>query len=195
MHDVELLDHQDFPGSSRNPNWKTVLKRTKNTPVAPVRGTVSREPKLGFPRIRNLAKEAARAFRWYQERQNPTSGVRSNTRANTDKKQGKMGRRFDAFFFRTAAFARRVFPTRCKLTRKPGCVGKIMTPATTCNSRFADSIPHSTGIFTGKTHKNSSGTPTSGSHNSLVRTPIRVNFIPLESRRRDISNDMLHDPF
>ena len=99
------------------------------------------------------------------------------------------------FSSRTAAFARRVFPTRCKLTREPRCVGKMTTPVTTCNSRFASSIPHSTGIFTGKTHKNNSGTSTSGSHNSLVRTPIRTNFIPLENRRREISEDMLHDPF
>uniref|UniRef100_A0A2N9FXM8 Uncharacterized protein n=1 Tax=Fagus sylvatica TaxID=28930 RepID=A0A2N9FXM8_FAGSY len=50
---------------------------------------------------------------------------------------------------------------RNKLIREPGCVGKITTPATTWNSRFAESIPRLTGIFTGKTHKNSSGTPTS----------------------------------
>ena len=99
------------------------------------------------------------------------------------------------FSSRTAAFARRVFPTHCKLTREPGCVGKITTPATTCNSWFAGSIPRLTGIFTGKTHKNSSGTPTSGSHNSLVRTPIHTKFIPLESRRRELSEDMLYDPF
>ena len=49
MHDVELSDRQDFPGSSRNPDRKTTLKRTKNTPTASVPGTVSRKPKLGFP--------------------------------------------------------------------------------------------------------------------------------------------------
>uniref|UniRef100_A0A2N9H4M6 Uncharacterized protein n=1 Tax=Fagus sylvatica TaxID=28930 RepID=A0A2N9H4M6_FAGSY len=65
------------------------------------------------------------------------------------------------FFSRTAAFARRVFPARNKLIREPGCVGKITTPATTWNSRFADSIPRLTGIFIGKVHKNSSDTPTS----------------------------------
>ena len=81
------------------------------------------------------------------------------------------------FFFRAAAFARRVFPTRNKLIFEPGCVGKITTPATTWNSRFADSIPRLTGIFIGKVHKNSSDTPTSGSHNSLIRTPIHANFI------------------
>ena len=84
------------------------------------------------------------------------------------------------FFFRAVAFARRVFSTRNKLIFEPGCVGKVMTPATTWNSRFAKSISRLTGIFIGKVHKNSSDTPTSGSHNSLVRTPIRVNFIPLE---------------
>uniref|UniRef100_A0A2N9GT46 Uncharacterized protein n=1 Tax=Fagus sylvatica TaxID=28930 RepID=A0A2N9GT46_FAGSY len=54
------------------------------------------------------------------------------------------------FFSRTAAFARRVFPARNKLIREPGCVGKIMTPATTWNSRFADSIPRLTGICIGR---------------------------------------------
>uniref|UniRef100_A0A2N9GJK8 Uncharacterized protein n=1 Tax=Fagus sylvatica TaxID=28930 RepID=A0A2N9GJK8_FAGSY len=99
------------------------------------------------------------------------------------------------FFSRTAAFARRVFPARNKLIREPGCVGKIMTPATTWNSRFADSIPRLTGIYIGKVHKNSSDTPTSGSHNSLVRTPIHANFISLERGRRELSEDMPHDPF
>ena len=72
---------------------------------------------------------------------------------------------------------------------------KDMTPATTCNSQFAGSIPHSTGIFTGKTHKNSSNTPTSESHNSHIQTLIRANFIPVEIRLRELSGDMLHDPF
>jgi hypothetical protein len=99
------------------------------------------------------------------------------------------------FFSRTTAFAQRVFLACCKLTREPGCVGKMTTPAATCNSRFASGIPRLTGIFAGKTHKNSSGTPTSRSHKSLVRTPIHVNFIPLERRRRELSEDMLHDPF
>uniref|UniRef100_A0A2N9H208 RNA-directed DNA polymerase n=1 Tax=Fagus sylvatica TaxID=28930 RepID=A0A2N9H208_FAGSY len=52
MHDVELSDRQDFTGPNRNPDWKIVLKRTKNTPAAPVRGTISREPKLGFAQAR-----------------------------------------------------------------------------------------------------------------------------------------------
>uniref|UniRef100_A0A2N9GC84 Uncharacterized protein n=1 Tax=Fagus sylvatica TaxID=28930 RepID=A0A2N9GC84_FAGSY len=122
MHDVELSDRQEFTGSSRNPDRKTTLKRTKNTPVASARGTISHKPKLGFPQIWNLAKVGNASF--------PT----------------------------TAAFARRVFPTRCKLTCKPGCVGKMTTPATTWNSRFAGSIPRLTGIFAGKAHKNSSST-------------------------------------
>uniref|UniRef100_A0A2N9FJK6 Uncharacterized protein n=1 Tax=Fagus sylvatica TaxID=28930 RepID=A0A2N9FJK6_FAGSY len=100
------------------------------------------------------------------------------------------------FFSRTAAFARRVFPARNKLIREPGCVGKIMTPATSWNSRFADSIPpFDRNLRIGRVHKNSSDTPTSGSHNSLVRTPIRANFISLERGRRELSDDMPHDPF
>jgi hypothetical protein len=62
MHDVELSDRQEFTGSSRNPDWKNVLQRTKNTPVASVRGTISHKSKLGFPRIRNLAKVGNASF-------------------------------------------------------------------------------------------------------------------------------------
>jgi hypothetical protein len=39
------------------------------------------------------------------------------------------------------------------------------------------------------------GTPTSESHNSLVRTPIRANFISLEIRHQELFDDMLHDLF
>ena len=99
------------------------------------------------------------------------------------------------FSFRTTVFAHRVFPARYELIYETRCIGKMATPATTCNSRFAGDIPRLAGIFAGKTHKNSSHTPTSGSHNSLVQTPICTNFIPLESRHRELSGDMLHDPF
>ena len=91
--------------------------------------------------------------------------IRARTGTRFKKKCAGSKTRFST---RTAAFARRVFPTRNKLIREPGCVGKIMTLAMTWNSRFAGSIPRLIGIFAGKTHENSSGTSTSGSHNSLV---------------------------
>jgi hypothetical protein len=62
MHGVELSDCQDFPQSSRNLNRKNVLQRTKNTLVAPVRGTISREPKLGFPQVHNFKGEGNASF-------------------------------------------------------------------------------------------------------------------------------------
>ena len=158
MHNVELSDCQDFPRSSRNLRRKNALQWTKNNPAAPARRTIFLQPKLGFLQTQNLEKEGSASFLTIPERRNPTSGARSSMRANTDKKQGKMSRRFETFFSRTAAFACRVFPTRCKLTREPGCVGKMTTSATTCNSWFAGGFPHLTGIFTGKTHKNSSST-------------------------------------
>uniref|UniRef100_A0A2N9GAL9 Uncharacterized protein n=1 Tax=Fagus sylvatica TaxID=28930 RepID=A0A2N9GAL9_FAGSY len=196
MHDVELSDRQDFTGSSRNPDRKTALKRTKNTPVASVRGAISHKSKLGFPQIRNLAKVGSASFptvpRTSKIRHRELGQIRARTGTRFEKKRAGSKTHF---FSRTAAFARRVFPARNKLIREPGCVGKITTPATTWNSRFADSIPRLTGIFIGKVHKNSSDTPTSGSHNSLVRTPIHANFIPLERGRRELSDDMLHDPF
>uniref|UniRef100_A0A2N9EHF9 Uncharacterized protein n=1 Tax=Fagus sylvatica TaxID=28930 RepID=A0A2N9EHF9_FAGSY len=167
MHDVELSDRQDLSGRVRNPDRKTALKRTKNTPVASGRGTISHKSKLGFPRNPEPCKK-------FEEK--------------------RAGRKTH-FSSRTAAFARRVFPARNKLIYEPGCVGKITTPATSWNSRFAESIPHLIGIFTGKVHENSSNAPTSGSHNSLIRTPIHANFVPLERGRRELSGDMLHDPF
>ena len=170
-----------FTGKMPSDGPKTLRRPLLVGPYFSSPNSVSREP-------RTLRKRVAQAFRRYQERRKPMSGARSNTRTNTNKKQGKMNRRFDAFFSRTAAFAH-------KLTRGPGCVGKMKTPAMTCNSRFASGIPRLTGIFVGKTHKNRSGTPTSRSHNSLVQTPIHANFILLESRRRELSDDVLHDPF
>jgi hypothetical protein len=84
-HNVELSDRQDFPWSSRNLDRKNVLQRTKNTP------TVLAEPYLANPssvsrKSKTLRERVAQAFRRYQERRKPTSGARSNTRANTDKK-------------------------------------------------------------------------------------------------------------
>jgi hypothetical protein len=62
MHNVELSDRQEFIGVSRNPDRKTALKRTKNTPVDSARGAISHESKLEFPRIRNLAKIGSASF-------------------------------------------------------------------------------------------------------------------------------------
>uniref|UniRef100_A0A2N9GA27 Uncharacterized protein n=1 Tax=Fagus sylvatica TaxID=28930 RepID=A0A2N9GA27_FAGSY len=118
--------------------------------------------------------------------------IHARTGTRFEKKRARSKMRFSS---RTAAFARRVFPTRNKLILEPGCVGKITTPATTWNSRLGKSIPRLTGIFTGKVNKNSSDTPTSESHNSLVQTPIHANFILLERGRQELSGDMLHDPF
>ena len=62
MYGVELSDRQDFPRSSQNIDWKNVLQRTKNTLVAPVHGTISREPKLGFPQVQNFKGEGSASF-------------------------------------------------------------------------------------------------------------------------------------
>ena len=61
-HGVELLDRQDFPRSSRNLDRKNVLQWTKNTPAAPVRGTISREPKLGFLQVQNFKGKGSASF-------------------------------------------------------------------------------------------------------------------------------------
>ena len=61
-HDMQLSDRQDFPRSSRNPDRKITLQRAKNTLVASVRWTISLEPKLGFPQVRNFKKEGSTSF-------------------------------------------------------------------------------------------------------------------------------------
>uniref|UniRef100_A0A2N9ETX9 Retrotransposon gag domain-containing protein n=1 Tax=Fagus sylvatica TaxID=28930 RepID=A0A2N9ETX9_FAGSY len=129
--------------------------------------------------------------------ENPTSGARSNN-----------ARELGQDLRKNALGVKRIFPpgqppsraesflTRNKLIREPGCVGKITTPATTWNSRFAESIPRLTGIFAGKVHTKTAPAPRlPGAITLLVRTPIRANFIPLERGRRELSEDMLHDPF
>uniref|UniRef100_A0A2N9GUW6 Uncharacterized protein n=1 Tax=Fagus sylvatica TaxID=28930 RepID=A0A2N9GUW6_FAGSY len=196
MHDVELSDRQEFIGASRNPDRKTALKRTKNTPVdSASRGHISqvqaRIPANPEP-CKNRQRKLSDGTKNVKIRHRELGQICARTGTRFEKKRAGSKTHF---FSRTAAFARRVFPARNKLIREPGCVGKIMTPATTWNSRFADSIPRLTGICIGRVHKNSSDTPTSGSHNSLVRTPIRANFISLERGRRELSEDMPHDPF
>uniref|UniRef100_A0A2N9GJ23 Uncharacterized protein n=1 Tax=Fagus sylvatica TaxID=28930 RepID=A0A2N9GJ23_FAGSY len=196
MHDVELSDRQEFIGVSRNPDRKTALKRTKNTPVDSARGAISHEVQARIPAnpepCKNRQRKLSDGTKNVKIRHRELGQICARTGTRFEKKRAGSKTHF---FSRTAAFARRVFPARNKLIREPGCVGKIMTPATSWNSRFADSIPRLTGIFTGRVHKNSSDTPTSGSHNSLVRTPIRANFISLERGRRELSDDMPHDPF
>uniref|UniRef100_A0A2N9GJI7 Transposase (putative) gypsy type domain-containing protein n=1 Tax=Fagus sylvatica TaxID=28930 RepID=A0A2N9GJI7_FAGSY len=196
MHDVELSDRQEFIGVSRNPDRKTALKRTKNTPVDSARGAISHEVQARIPAnpepCKNRQRKLSDGTKNVKIRHRELGQICARTGTRFEKKRAGSKTHF---FSRTAAFARRVFPARNKLIREPGCVGKIMTPATTWNSRFADSIPRLTGICIGRVHKNSSDTPTSGSHNSLVRTPIRANFISLERGRRELSDDMPHDPF
>uniref|UniRef100_A0A2N9FUS5 Uncharacterized protein n=1 Tax=Fagus sylvatica TaxID=28930 RepID=A0A2N9FUS5_FAGSY len=197
MHDVELSDRQEFIGASRNPDRKTALKRTKNTPVDSARGAISHKSKLGFPAnpepCKNRQRKLSDGTKNVKIRHRELGQICARTGTRFEKKRAGSKTHF---FSRTAAFARRVFPARNKLIREPGCVGKIMTPATSWNSRFADKHPpFDPESSPEEVHKNSSDTPTSGSHNSLVRTPIRANFISLERGRRELSDDMLHDPF
>uniref|UniRef100_A0A2N9G6C7 Uncharacterized protein n=1 Tax=Fagus sylvatica TaxID=28930 RepID=A0A2N9G6C7_FAGSY len=131
-----------LPGLAGIPIGKLSLKRTKNTPVASVRGTISHKSKLGFPQILEPCKSRQRKLsdgtKNVKIRHRELGQICARTGTRFEKKRAGSKTHF---FSRTAAFARRVFPARNKLIREPGCVGKIMTPATTWNSRFADSIP------------------------------------------------------
>uniref|UniRef100_A0A2N9H885 Uncharacterized protein n=1 Tax=Fagus sylvatica TaxID=28930 RepID=A0A2N9H885_FAGSY len=139
----------------------------KTLPVASVRGTISHKSKLGFPANPEPCKSRQRKLsdgtKNVKIRHRELGQICARTGTRFEKKRAGSKTHFSS---RTAAFARRVFPARNKLIREPGCVGKITTPATSWNSRFAESIPRLIGIFTGKVHENSSDTPTSGSHNS-----------------------------
>uniref|UniRef100_A0A2N9F612 Uncharacterized protein n=1 Tax=Fagus sylvatica TaxID=28930 RepID=A0A2N9F612_FAGSY len=158
---------KNLPGLAGILIGKLSLKRTKNTPgglhsrghISLVQARISANLEPCKSRQRKLSDGTKNVK--IRHRELGQICARTGTRFEKKRAGSKTH-----FFSRTAAFARRVFPARNKLIREPGCVGKIMTPATTWNSRFADSIPRLTGIFTGKVHENSSDTPTSGSHNS-----------------------------
>uniref|UniRef100_A0A2N9GP19 Uncharacterized protein n=1 Tax=Fagus sylvatica TaxID=28930 RepID=A0A2N9GP19_FAGSY len=196
MHDKELSDRQEFIGGQPESRSENCPQTDQKHPgglcsrghISQVQARISANLEPCKSRQRKLSDGTKNVK--IRHRELGQICARTGTRFEKKRAGSKTH-----FFSRTAAFARRVFPARNKLIREPGCVGKIMTPATTWNSRFADSIPRLTGIYIGKVHKNSSDTPTSGSHNSLVRTPIRANFISLERGRRELSEDMPHDPF
>uniref|UniRef100_A0A2N9G609 DUF7745 domain-containing protein n=1 Tax=Fagus sylvatica TaxID=28930 RepID=A0A2N9G609_FAGSY len=201
---MQLSDHQELLRSSRNLSQKMTPwhkersngLRSQDHILRTQARLCARTCQAGIL-IGKLPSNGPKTLRWplFAEPYltSPSSDFRkSGTLQKFEKKRAGRKTRFSS---RTAAFARRVFPARNKLIYEPGCVGKITTPATSWNSRFAESIPHLIGIFTGKVHENSSNAPTSGSHNSLIRTPIHANFIPLERGRRELSGDMLHDPF
>uniref|UniRef100_A0A2N9HIA6 Uncharacterized protein n=1 Tax=Fagus sylvatica TaxID=28930 RepID=A0A2N9HIA6_FAGSY len=197
MHDVELSDRQEFIGVKPESRSENCPQTDQKHPgglcsrghISQVQARIPANPEPCKNRQRKLSDGTKNVK--IRHRELGQICARTGTRFEKKRAGSKTH-----FFSRTAAFARRVFPARNKLIREPGCVGKIMTPATSWNSRFADSIPRLTGIFASEeVHKNSSDTPTSGSHNSLVRTPIRANFISLERGRRELSDDMPHDPF
>uniref|UniRef100_A0A2N9GP85 Uncharacterized protein n=1 Tax=Fagus sylvatica TaxID=28930 RepID=A0A2N9GP85_FAGSY len=160
MHDVELSDRQEFIGVSRNPDRKTALKRTKNTPVDSARGAISHEVQARIPAnpepCKNRQRKLSDGTKNVKIRHRELGQICARTGTRFEKKRAGSKTHF---FSRTAAFARRVFPARNKLIREPGCVGKIMTPATSWNSRFADSIPRLTGIFASEKCTKTAPTP------------------------------------
>uniref|UniRef100_A0A2N9IHV8 Aminotransferase-like plant mobile domain-containing protein n=1 Tax=Fagus sylvatica TaxID=28930 RepID=A0A2N9IHV8_FAGSY len=145
MHDVELSDRQDLIGSSRNPDRKTALKRTKNTPVASVRGNHISQVKY----VRELGQDL--------------------------KKNALGGKRI--FSSRTAAFARRVFPARNKLILRARVRWKDNDSSYVVElSVRRKHPPFDRNLHRKGARKQLRHAPTSGSHNSLIRTPIHVNF-------------------
>uniref|UniRef100_A0A2N9H8C7 Uncharacterized protein n=1 Tax=Fagus sylvatica TaxID=28930 RepID=A0A2N9H8C7_FAGSY len=174
-----------YRGLAGIPIGKLSLKRTKNTPVASVRGDHISQVQARIPANPEPCKSRQRKLsdgtKNVKIRHRELGQICARTGTRFEKKRAGSKTHF---FSRTAAFARRVFPARNKLIREPGCVGKIMTPATTWNSRFADSIPRLTGISSEKCTKTAPTPRLPGAITPLVRTPIRANFISLERGRR-----------
>uniref|UniRef100_A0A2N9J9D1 Uncharacterized protein n=1 Tax=Fagus sylvatica TaxID=28930 RepID=A0A2N9J9D1_FAGSY len=145
---------KNLPGLAGIPIGKLSLKRTKNTPgglcsrghISQVQARISANPEPCKSRQRKLSDGTKNV----EIRHRELGQICARTGTRFEKKRAGSKTHFSS---RTAAFARRVFPARNKLIREPGCVGKITTPATTWNSRFADSIPRLTGIFTEKCTK------------------------------------------
>uniref|UniRef100_A0A2N9HPL5 Uncharacterized protein n=1 Tax=Fagus sylvatica TaxID=28930 RepID=A0A2N9HPL5_FAGSY len=128
-------------------------ERTKNTLAASVRGTIS------FTSPSSVSCEPGTLRKRQRKLSNGTKNVeirhreaRSTVRANTGQrfKENALGKSYAFFLPDSRLRARIPFRLTTKLIREPGCVGKMATPATTCNSRFAGSFPRLAGIFTGK---------------------------------------------
>uniref|UniRef100_A0A2N9ET30 Aminotransferase-like plant mobile domain-containing protein n=1 Tax=Fagus sylvatica TaxID=28930 RepID=A0A2N9ET30_FAGSY len=139
-------------------------KLPSNGPKTPrwtlLAGPYLTKSKLGFPRnpepCKNRQRKLSDGTKNVKIRHRELGQICARTGTRFEKKRAGSKTHF---FSRTAAFARRVFPARNKLIREPGCVGKIMTPATSWNSRFADSIPRLTGIFASEKCTKTAPTP------------------------------------
>uniref|UniRef100_A0A2N9HZY1 Uncharacterized protein n=1 Tax=Fagus sylvatica TaxID=28930 RepID=A0A2N9HZY1_FAGSY len=161
MHDVELSDRQEF---YRGLAGIPIGKLPSNGPKTPrwplfagpyltrVQARISANPEPCKSRQRKLSDGTKNVKIRHRE----LGQICARTGTRFEKKRAGSKTHFSS---RTAAFARRVFPARNKLIREPGCVGKIMTPATTWNSRFADSIPRLTGIFASEKCTKTAPTP------------------------------------
>uniref|UniRef100_A0A2N9GC22 Uncharacterized protein n=1 Tax=Fagus sylvatica TaxID=28930 RepID=A0A2N9GC22_FAGSY len=139
---------KNLSGSAGIPIGKLPSNGPKTPRWTLLRGAISHKSKLGFPRIlepcKNRQRKLSDGTKNVKIRHRELGQICARTGTRFEKKRAGSKTHF---FSRTAAFARRVFPARNKLIREPGCVGKIMTPATSWNSRFADSIPRLTGIL------------------------------------------------
>uniref|UniRef100_A0A2N9H7Z3 Uncharacterized protein n=1 Tax=Fagus sylvatica TaxID=28930 RepID=A0A2N9H7Z3_FAGSY len=160
MHDVELSDRQEFYRGQPESRSENCPQTDQKHPgglcsrghISQVQARISANPEPCKNRQRKLSDGTKNVK--IRHRELGQICARTGTRFEKKRAGSKTH-----FFSRTAAFARRVFPARNKLIREPGCVGKIMTPATTWNSRFADSIPRLTGILHRKECTKTAPTP------------------------------------
>ena len=112
-HDMQLSDHQDFSRSSRNLDRKIALQRAKNTPVASVHGTISLEPKLGFPQVQNFKEEGSAIFPMTPRTLKTNVGSHVNRVREGRWKIRKTSWKSDAFSFQTTAFVNEFLLTHC----------------------------------------------------------------------------------
>ena len=175
---VELSDHQDFPQSSRNHDRKNGLRRTKNTPQVQ---NFKEKGSANFPMVpRTLKTDFGSSVKYACE-----------NRQKIRKKAPKIWR----VFLPDNRLRKQSLPDSQRVDLRARVRWK--DDDSSYDVQFSVSrwfLPFGRNLA-GKARKNSSGTPTSGSHNSPIRTLICANFITLESRRRKLSGDILHDPF
>uniref|UniRef100_A0A2N9EIT2 Uncharacterized protein n=1 Tax=Fagus sylvatica TaxID=28930 RepID=A0A2N9EIT2_FAGSY len=151
---------KNLSGSAGIPIGKLPSNGPKTPRWTLLAGPYLTKSKLGFPRnpepCKNRQRKLSDGTKNVKIRHRELGQICARTGTRFEKKRAGSKTHF---FSRTAAFARRVFPARNKLIREPGCVGKIMTPATSWNSRFADSIPRLTGIFASEKCTKTAPTP------------------------------------
>ena len=117
-HNMQLSDRQELPRFGRNLDRKMALRHGKTLWQSLFVGLYLSNPTLTSRKFATLSNKVSQTFQEHQDHRKPTSGATSTVRRKTDKNKKKHAGNLMHFFPRTAAFARRVFPTCYELIHK-----------------------------------------------------------------------------